>query len=160
MVEFELQLIQKYQQLLPSISPIMKIVSLLGTFEFMMFFIPFIYWLVNRHLGLRLIFLLLLVDTMTSYLKHLFHQPRPYWLNSNLQLVEETSYGVPSGHSSNTIAFWGYLIYSIRKPWMWILGLVIIFSIGLSRIYLGVHFPHDVLAGWSLQNYSDTFLAI
>src|SRR5262249_48962348 len=60
------------------------------------------------------------------------------------------SFGVPSGHSQNAVATWGSLAAYINRPWAWIIALVLILLVGLSRMYLGVHFPHDVVLGWAI----------
>ncbi|MDT2755778.1 phosphatase PAP2 family protein [Enterococcus asini] len=74
-------------------------------------------------------------------------------------LVTETSYSFPSGHSATSMVLFGTLIFCLVglvkiKPLRFalqiILGLVI-FTIGISRIYLGVHFPTDILAGFCLS---------
>jgi len=142
--------IQQLQTLSPALDPVMEFFSFLGTFYFIMFFVPLVYWLVDRRTGLNLLFLLLITDTFTNYFKQLFHQPRPYWLGEVQGLASEASYAFPSAHASNTMALFGYLMYRIRKGWAWALGSIVIFLIGLSRMYLGVHFPSDVLAGWIL----------
>jgi hypothetical protein len=60
----------------------------------------------------------------------------------------ESSYGLPSGHAQNSMALWGRLAAGMRRRG-WVIGLgLLIFLISLSRLYLGVHFPSDVLAGW------------
>jgi membrane-associated phospholipid phosphatase len=140
--------IQQLQTLSPALDPILEFFSFLGTFYFMMFLIPLIYWLFDRRAGLDLLFLLTFTGTFTDYFKHLFHQPRPYWLGEVQGLGSEVSYAHPSAHASNTMALFGYLIYRIRKTWAYVLGGLVIVLVGLSRMYLGVHFPHDVLGGW------------
>jgi membrane-associated phospholipid phosphatase len=148
--EIGIAFIQQLQTLSPTLDPLMEFLSFLGTFYFMMFFIPLIYWLFDKRTGLNLLFLLLITGTLTDYFKQLLHQPRPYWLGEVQELASESAYGLPSAHASNTLALFGYLMYRIRKTWAWVVGSLLIFLIGISRMYLGVHFPSDVLAGWIL----------
>ena len=72
------------------------------------------------------------------------------WIPAVRAYAEESSFGLPSGHAQNAVVVWGMLALWIRKTWAWIAGVIIILLIGLSRIYLGVHFPTDVLGGWRL----------
>jgi hypothetical protein len=60
----------------------------------------------------------------------------------------ESSFGIPSGHAQNAVSVWGMMADGVRKRWAWITAFSIAFLIGFSRLYLGVHFPHDVIAGW------------
>jgi hypothetical protein len=128
----------------------MNLFTFLGKIEFYLIIIPFIYWAIDNRLGIRVLLLLITIDILGSTFKLLFHQPRPYWVGGVKTLAEETSYGIPSTHASDSLAVWGYLSYRLRKTWLWILAAVLIVFIGLSRLYLGVHFPHDVLFGWLL----------
>jgi hypothetical protein len=78
-----------------------------------------------------------------------FHGPRPYWYSTDvIRYASETSFGVPSGHAQIAFGVWGMLAASIRKWWGWPIAILIIVMIGISRLYLGVHFPHDVILGW------------
>ena len=87
-------------------------------------------------------------------LKHTIRRVRP----DHLRLIKETGYSYPSGHSMVSVALYGLLIYLIHKNVknkvlrviLIIPLLVLILGIGISRIYLGVHYPTDVLAGFSL----------
>lgn len=142
--------IQWLQQMSPDLDGFMKGVTFLGTIEFYIVFIPALYWSIDQTLGMRVLFMLILVDTPASYFKQLLHQPRPYWIGGVKALLEETSYGIPSSHASNTMAVWGLIAYTLKKSWMWVFAVVLVFLIGLSRMYLGVHFPQDVLGGWLL----------
>lgn len=90
-----------------------------------------------------------------SFIKHLVRRPRP----TIDRLVSAGSYSFPSGHAITAMLLWGSLIAMIawqsHEHRRWALGLTLAFScwiviIGLSRIYVGVHYPSDVAAGWSL----------
>lgn len=148
--EITFVLILALQQMSPALDDVMGFFTFLGKIEFYLLIIPLIYWVVDKRLGYRLLLVLITTDIFASTLKLLFHQPRPYWLGRVVGLAEETSYGIPSSHASDSLAVWGYLAYRLKKAWLWVLLSVFVFFIGLSRLYLGVHFLHDVLFGWLL----------
>jgi membrane-associated phospholipid phosphatase len=147
--ELGIQMIQTIQVLMPTLDTIMEIFTFLGKIEFYMLFITFLYWIVDASLGFRVFMVLLFTDIVGMAFKQLLHQPRPYWVGDVKHLGgSETSYGIPSTHASDSLAVWAYLAYQVGKRWMWIASIVIILLISFSRLYLGVHFPHDVLMGW------------
>lgn len=86
-------------------------------------------------------------------IKLFFMRPRP----TLLHLVTENSFSFPSGHANGSMIFYGtlclFIPFFIDSPWIkWGLRAICIFlilSIGISRIYLGVHYPSDILAGYS-----------
>lgn len=148
--QFGIALIQWLQQWSPGLDSFMKVVTFIGTLVFYILFIPTLYWCVDQTLGLRVLFILILTDVPASCFKQLFHQPRPYWIGGVKGLTVETSYGIPSSHASNTLTVWGLIASSMKKAWMWVFAVILLLLIGLSRLYLGVHFPQDVLGGWLL----------
>lgn len=85
-------------------------------------------------------------------LKLAFHRPRPVAFFG----PSPSSYSFPSGHAFGALCFYGVLaaIFAARTPGkaakscIWIVAAVLIAMIGLSRIYLGVHYPSDVIAGY------------
>ena len=88
-------------------------------------------------------------------LKHFVLRARP---DASLHLVTQGGYSFPSGHSVTSIVFYGLMLYLIQKHCKneklktvlsWICGILAV-VIGPSRIYVGVHWPTDVLAGWCL----------
>lgn len=126
----------------------MQFFSFLGTQDFFFLVLPLIYWSIDARLGLRVAFTLLASVSVNYYLKLWFAGPRPYWVSENVKaLSAETSFGMPSGHAQHAVAVWGTLASASARFWKWT-AVALIFLIGFSRLYLGVHFLHDVLAGW------------
>jgi len=82
--------------------------------------------------------------------KLLFQRARPALWPS---LTPETDYSFPSGHAMGSLAVVAALSVLLwHTRWRWAVlaaGLLFVLAVGLSRIYLGVHFPSDILAGWS-----------
>lgn len=98
----------------------------------------------------NLIILNLIISTiLNQILKYAIQRPRP-----NNPLIQEIGFSFPSGHSMVSLAFYGLLTYLIlksnkkHKKILSILLIILIILIGLSRIYLQVHYPTDVLGGF------------
>jgi membrane-associated phospholipid phosphatase len=146
--ELGIQIISAIQVIMPTLDAFMQIFTFLGKVEFYMLFITFLYWLVDASLGFRIFMVLLTTDILATGLKQFLHQPRPYWVSDVQHLGgEETSYGIPSTHASDSLSVWLYLAYQLRKGWLWAVSIALILLISFSRLYLGVHFPHDLVAG-------------
>ena len=127
----------------------MEVFSLFGTEYFFLLLLPALYWCIETGIGLRVGIILLLSTSVNDALKMAFHGPRPYWYSTDvIGYAGETSFGVPSGHAQIAFGVWGMLAASIRKWWGWLIAILLIVLIGISRLYLGVHFPHDVIIGW------------
>ena len=98
---------------------------------------------------------LVIITALNQLLKNILQRPRP----TEYRIIEETGYSFPSGHSMISMAFYGYIIYLIYKyvknkyiKWISIVLLsILICSIGISRIYLGVHYTSDVLGGFLIS---------
>ena len=128
---------------------LMKFFSFFGTEDFFMLALPILYWCVDSMLGIRVAVILMLSTSLNGALKMAFHGPRPYWYSPSVRgLAAETSFGVPSNHAQSATVIWGIMAAYLRKWWAWLVAIFLIILIGLSRLYLGVHFPHDVLLGW------------
>lgn len=129
----------------------MKAFSFLGQEEFFLLALPILYWCVDAGLGLRIGMMLMISNGVNGFFKVLFHSPRPYWVDRRVTAyASETSFGIPSGHAEIAAGLWGLLAARLKKTWLTIVCLLVIFFIGFSRLYLGVHFTRDVLFGWAL----------
>lgn len=128
---------------------VLNTASMLGTEDFYMIFMPSIYWCFDAVFGLRLGVMLLLSNGVNAAFKLVFHSPRPYWMNTQVKaLASETSFGLPSGHAQHAASIWGLMASFVRSGWLKAGLVALIFLIGFSRIYLGVHYVSDVLVGW------------
>ena len=96
-----------------------------------------------------------LISFINLILKILIQRPRPNGFN----IINETGYSFPSGHSMVSTAFYGLLIYlsykniknKILRRSICIILFFLIVLIGISRIYLGVHYASDVIGGFFLS---------
>lgn len=87
--------------------------------------------------------------------KSIFQRPRP---ELAVRIIKEGGYSFPSGHSMNCLVIYGMLIYLTRRYCrnkrianiITVVLSLLILAIGCSRVYVGVHFPTDILGGWSL----------
>lgn len=134
-------------------TPIAKFITNFGGAIFLITLTVILFILIkNKKIGLSIFSNLLIITVLNQLLKRILQRPRP----TEFRIIEETGYSFPSGHSMVSMAFYGYLIYLIYKyvknkyvKWILIVLLsILICSIGVSRIYLGVHYTSDVLGGF------------
>ena len=109
----------------------------------------------GRRPGLCAAVNLVCVVALTVLLKDIVQRQRP----DGFRLIAETGYSFPSGHSMVSMAFFGLLIWMIwryepdrRMRWLWCAFLCLVIpAVGISRIYLGVHYTSDVIAGFCVS---------
>ena len=149
--EWGLELIHAVQSVHgPALDTIFKAITFLGEEDFFIVLLPLFLWCVDFAFGARFAFFFLFSTIVNSGAKGLFAHPRPLDLDPAVRLHDASGYGFPSGHSQSAVVVWGIIASYIRKRWAWIVAILLMVSIGFSRIYLGVHFPTDVLGGWTL----------
>ncbi len=149
--QFEIEITLFLQSLGEWLVGIMNFLSFLGTEDFYFLVLPILYWCVDAAIGARVGAMLLLSNWLNGVFKLILHTPRPYWYDARVQAFSsETSFGMPSGHAMNAMSMWGLMANQFKKRFFTIVCIVVIFLIGLSRIYLGMHFSSDVIVGWLL----------
>ena len=138
------------------ITPIAKLITNLGgAITLLSITIILLLGLKNKKIGLLVALNLMISTGLNLLLKNIVQRPRP----NEFRLIDETGYSFPSGHSMVSMAFYGFLIYLIykfvkNKRLKWVLIIILstlIITIGISRIYLGVHYTSDVLAGFTIS---------
>ena len=137
-------------------TPIAKFITNFGGAIFLIVLTIVLFILIkNKKIGASIFSNLVVITILNQLLKRILQRPRP----TEFRIIEETGYSFPSGHSMVSMAFYGYLIYLIyryvkNKYLKW--GLIVLLSllictIGISRIYLGVHYTSDVLGGFLIS---------
>lgn len=149
-----------------NVTKVMKIITWFGSGCCFLTITLLLFILVkNKKICFYNLFNLVTVTLLNQLLKLILHRPRP----DEFQIITETGYSFPSGHSMVSMAYYGFLIYLIYKYvankklkylLMVILSILIIL-IGISRIYLGVHYTSDVLAGFLVSiSYLIIFIGV
>jgi len=130
----------------PFLDRFFKIVTFFGDGNFYLLALPVLFWGWRKKDGLWLAFALFVILYGTSFFKSVFQVPRP----EKVAVVEAAGYSFPSGHAMGSLAFFGSLALLVRRRVAWVISGTMVFLIGLSRVYLGVHYPLDVLTGWAM----------
>jgi membrane-associated phospholipid phosphatase len=130
----------------PFLDRLLTAATFLGEEEFYLVFLPLIYWCFNKRTGMRLAYACLLSTYLNLFLKDLFGIPRPDDPRIRV-LREETTPSFPSNHAQGAVVTWGYLATQWKNRAFWVVAIVLIVLNSLSRVYLGVHFPQDLVGG-------------
>jgi hypothetical protein len=148
--EWGISIINWMQSLGDGLIAPMQFFSFLGIEIFYLSILPALFWCFDISLALRMGVIMLSSACLNGTLKLLFGLPRPYWISTKAQaLSSETSYGLPSGHAQNAIAFWGRMAADIKRRWATILlqwlfsfklsyRILIVFALSLAFIALGL----------------------
>lgn len=153
----------------PWLTTVMQAASFLGSTEFLFAFgtILVIAFFVTKHYRRAITFSVTTLGAalLIALLKLAFRRPRP---EPFFETLLPDSFSFPSGHSLGSFCFYGavaaIIVNRLSNRWLKLLTLIIaaalILLIGVSRVYLGVHYPSDVLAGFIIGFIWVTTIAI
>lgn len=128
-----------------------QVFHFLGSADFFMLILPVIYWCIDAPFGRRLGITFMFTVWQNTWLKALLKLPRPFMISNDVKnIIVETGYGLPSGHSQFTATLWGLIAFRVKKVWVTAAVAAFIILMGISRMVSGVHFLTDVLAGTAL----------
>ncbi|MGC9523239.1 MAG: phosphatase PAP2 family protein [Anaerolineae bacterium] len=173
LLELEIEAILWLREALPGLVGVFEIFTFMGNELFFLMLLPLVYWCLDRRTGARLTVLFLLSAYVNSAAKALFNQPRPLAvaperlahlfrpsIEAAIARYEATGNGFPSGHTQNTTVIWGYLATQVAQwratsglrrlfqPLILALCALLLVLIPLSRVYLAVHLPRDLVGGY------------
>lgn len=106
-----------------------------------------LYWCISKREAIKLIIIFMVSGVINNSLKELINRDRPIGIEGIISMREQTATGksMPSGHTQLAATFYYYLIVRFKKLWITIAASILIGLIALSRVYLGVHWPSDVV---------------
>lgn len=158
---------QRFQS--PALTFLMQLVSFFSDPAFYFGLVLLLYWCFDSHAGFRLGVAIIFSGALNTAIKETLRIPRPFVRDPSVFMIEESGFSTPSGHSQGSATFYPlFARYVMGKkscgadgscrnkkcsPCLVFKLLVAVFLpllIGFSRIYLGVHYPSDVLLGLSL----------
>jgi undecaprenyl-diphosphatase len=130
------------------------VLNFFDTFSFFLILIPALWFSKGWKIGTRFYSILFLQSLIIDVLKKSLILPRPFHLDPNLGVIKVSGYGFPSGAASSAMLFSALLATYWKSPLKWALIIPYFTLLSLSRMYLGVHFLEDVIAGWGIGIFS------
>lgn len=136
----------------PTLDSVMLWVTQLGSEQAYIVLLIVAFVVVDAEKGRNLALVFLLGFYLNQVLKELFATQRPFQIDETVarsQAAVDTALGngFPSGHAQSSMTFWGLAAVYVRKRWFTLLAAVIVLAVSLSRLYLGVHLPIDIVGG-------------
>lgn len=144
----------------PALTLIARFFTLVGEPAVYVLILPVVFWCVDEKRGFKLGIVTMLSNGINVAIKETLRVPRPFTRDPSIQMIAEKGFSTPSGHSQNSAAFFPVLLCGKASPhgepkpkgraFRIAAAVALPICIGVSRVYLGVHYPTDVLFGWTL----------
>ena len=126
-----------------------EIITMLGEEWFFIILFAIFFWCFNKSFGYKLAFICLTSAAINTIIKEIVKLPRPIGYEGIKSIREETAegYSFQSGHTQHSSSLLATLMIEFKKKWLYFIGALGILLVGFSRMYLGVHWPSDVIGG-------------
>ncbi len=114
-----------------------------------------VFWCVDKYKGYYVLSVGLVGTVASQFMKLWYRVPRPWVLDENFTILEQareaaSGYSFPSGHSQSAVGTFGCIANTTKNKWIKVGAIAVMVLVPLSRMYIGVHTPLDVLAGSAL----------
>lgn len=146
----ELEILRNIQSIAnPFFDFLFQLITICGEQIVLISIISIIYWTLDKKFGEYIAYSVLTSVLLNNAIKDIFKMKRPIGEEGIRTLREQTAtgYSFPSGHTQGASSFYGAMAIYLKKRVMYIIATVMIVLIGFSRLYLGVHYPKDVIVG-------------
>ena len=147
---FDPTLTEIFRALLPWAGTFFSVITQLGSETFYIALILIGYWGFRKRESI-ITATVLFFSVITNYwFKVIIANPRPDELTYWYEGASDVNYSTPSGHAQNSASLFGWIGVKVKRWWMLTISAVLIILIGLSRVYLGLHYLGDVILGWGI----------
>ena len=146
----ELEILRSIQSIAnPFLDILFQLITMCGEQIVLISIIAVIYWALDKKFGEYIAYSVLTSVLLNNTIKDIFKMKRPIGEKGIRTLREQTAtgYSFPSGHTQNASSFYGAMAIYLKKRVMHIIATIMIILVGFSRLYLGVHYPKDVIVG-------------
>lgn len=115
-----------------------------------------LFWCVDKYKGYYVLSVGFIGTITSQFMKLWFRIPRPWALDKNFKILEQareaaSGYSFPSGHSQSAVGTFGSIAYTTHNKWIRFLSICIAVLVPISRMYIGVHTPLDVIVGAAIS---------